>query len=83
MTDTPTAFFWTACYAASVSAWAHGDAHGPGACARCSHVAHTKRRLRRSKCARPNISLQHFQAVDVPLHGAATPGQVTPALTAA
>src|SRR5262249_8505551 len=52
--DKPTTAVWTGGYTASAASAGDG-AHWPGACAGLSRGASTKRRLRRSRCARPNI----------------------------
>src|SRR5713101_8129702 len=67
----------------AASAWACAGARGQAVCAGPSRGAPTKRRLRRSRRARPNIwRLSILRRLICPSTGPVDQGNVTPALTA-
>jgi len=71
-------------YAAAAAAWISAGARWSGAWAWPSRGARTKRRLRRSRRARPNIwRFNIFKRLMCPSTGPVLQGRVTPALTAA
>ena len=85
MTDTPTAFVWAACYAASVCTWAGDGAYRPDACACSPRGANTKRQLlwaNTTTTTAPIADNSLFPLTPMMLHKKNTAGEMLVALAA-